>query len=134
MLNFLFIVLGGAFGTLMRYLISGIDYKFSNGVFPSGTLIVNSTGSFVIGFLWCLSERFVFPPNIRLLVFIGILGGYTTFSSFSLETFNLIRNSEYKIALMNILLSNILSISAVFAGFFISKFLLNTFFVSEIVK
>lgn len=127
MMKFLLLGLGGGAGTILRYIVGGLDYKFSNGVFPIGTLVVNVTGSFIIGFLWGFFDRFVFPPNLRLFLFIGVLGGYTTFSTFSLETFNLMRNGEYLIALLNALLSFILSIIAVFLGYFLSRMVLNLY-------
>ncbi|MFA5362377.1 MAG: fluoride efflux transporter CrcB [Candidatus Omnitrophota bacterium] len=127
MLRLFIIALGGAIGTLLRYIAGGLDYRFSNGIFPISTLVVNVTGSFGIGFLWGIVDRFAVPPNLRLFVFIGILGGYTTFSTFSLESFNLLRDGEYKIALLNILLSNVLSVGSVFLGFFASRMLINLF-------
>ncbi len=127
MLRFFVIALGGAIGTLVRYIVGGLDYRFSSGVFPISTLVVNVSGSFVIGFLWGIVDRFAVSPNVRLFIFIGILGGYTTFSTFSLETFNLMRDGEYRIALMNILFSVILSIGAVFLGYFVSKMLVNLY-------
>ena len=127
MLRFFVIAMGGAIGTLLRYIAGGFDYRFSGGVFPISTLVVNITGSLVIGFLWGIVDRFTVSPNVRLFVFIGVLGGYTTFSTFSLETFNLMRDGEYRIALMNVILSVILSIGAVFLGYFVSKMLLNLY-------
>jgi len=127
MLRFFVIGLGGAIGTLLRYIVGGLDYRFSSGVFPISTLVVNVTGSLAIGFLWGIVDRFAVSPNTRLFIFIGILGGYTTFSTFSLETFNLMRDGEYRIAVMNVFLSFILSIAAVFAGYFISKTILNLY-------
>lgn len=121
------IAMGGGIGTIFRYIVSGLDYKLSNGVFPLSTLIINVTGSLAIGFLWGLVDRFAVSPNLRLFIFIGILGGYTTFSTFSLETFNLIRDGEYHIALINIILSAVLSIVVVFVGYFASRLLLNLF-------
>ena len=123
MAKFFIIGLGGAIGAFLRYIIGGLDYRFSNGVFPVSTLVVNVTGSLAIGFLWGVFERFAVSPNIRLFVFIGILGGYTTFSTFSLESFNLIRDGEYRIALLNIVFSNVLAIASVFLGFFFSRIL-----------
>ena len=117
MLKFLFIALGGALGSVLRYIVSGLDYKFSFGIFPVSTLVVNLSGSLIIGFLWGLFERFVISPGTRMFVFVGILGGFTTFSTFTLENFNLIRDGELKIALINVLLSNILGIGFVFLGF-----------------
>ena len=127
MLRFFIIALGGAIGTLGRYFMGGLDYRFSNGVFPISTLAVNVTGSLAIGFLWGIADRFTISPNTRMFIFIGILGGYTTFSTFSLETFNLMRDGEYRIALWNVALSTVLSIGAVFAGYIISKMTMNLF-------
>lgn len=127
MLRFFVIGLGGAIGTLLRYIVGGLDYRFSGGVFPISTLVVNVTGSLAIGFLWGVVDRFAVSPNLRLFIFIGILGGYTTFSTFSLETFNLMRDGEYRIAAMNAVLSMALSIIAVFAGYIFSKALINLF-------
>jgi len=125
MVKFFVIALGGAIGTLARYIVGELDYRFSNGILPISTLVVNVTGSLLIGFLWGIVDRFDVSPNIRLFIFIGILGGYTTFSTFSLETFNLMRDGEYRIAIINIALSVVLSIGAVFAGYIASKTLMN---------
>ena len=127
MLRFFIIGLGGAIGTILRYVMGGLDYRFSSGVFPVSTLVVNVTGSLAIGFLWGIVDRFAVSPNVRLFIFIGILGGYTTFSTFSLETFNLMRDGEYRIAALNTALSVALSIGAVFVGYIISKSLMNLF-------
>ncbi len=127
MLRFFILGLGGAIGTILRYIMGGLDYRFANGAFPVSTLVVNVTGSLVIGFLWGIIDRFEISPNIRLFIFIGILGGYTTFSTFSLETFNLMRDGEYRIAFANAALSVVLSIGAVFAGYAASRMFLNLF-------
>lgn len=125
MTKLLMIAFGGAVGSVLRYLVSGLDYRFSGGVFPVSTFVVNATGSLIIGSLWAIFERFAVSPNVRMFVFIGLLGGYTTFSTFTLETFNLMRDGEYKIALMNVLLSNVVCIGAVFVGFMLSRYILN---------
>ncbi|MFA6430802.1 MAG: fluoride efflux transporter CrcB [Candidatus Margulisiibacteriota bacterium] len=122
-MNYLAVFVGGGVGAFIRFIISGIDYKFYKNVFPFGTLVVNVTGGLAIGILWAVFERFSFSPNLRLFAFTGILGGYTTFSAFSLENFNLIRDGEYKLAILNILLSNILAIGCVFVGYFAAKYL-----------
>ncbi len=125
MVELLFIALGGAVGTLLRYAASGIDYgKFSNGIFPIGTLVINLSGSFAIGFLWGLFEGSNISPAVRIPILIGVIGGFTTFSTFTLESFNLMRDGEYKLALINILVSDILGIGLVFIGFILSKILI----------
>jgi CrcB protein len=89
----LIIMAGGALGTLARYLISVLAAPIS-GNLPWGTIIINITGSFIIGLFGTLTlahGRFPVSENMRLFVMIGLCGGYTTFSSFSLQTLNLIR-------------------------------------------
>jgi fluoride exporter len=122
MIKLLLIALGGAIGTVGRYLFSGFAHRISNTiVFPVGTLTVNLLGSFLIGLLWGWFENSVLSPPLRSFLFIGILGGFTTFSSFSLETINLMRDGELKLALLNLLLNNVLGIGLAFLGFAITK-------------
>jgi fluoride exporter len=125
MLKILFIGFGGAIGAILRYILSGIDYKLSGGVFPVSTMVVNLAGSLAIGFLWGMFESVVVSSNVRMFVFIGVLGGFTTFSTFALENFNLIRDGERSIAYANIILSNVLGIGLVFAGYGLAKVVLN---------
>jgi CrcB protein len=115
------IALGGAIGTVGRYAISGLAQSFSSIVFPIGTLTVNLIGSFIIGILWALFEPSTIHPQIRSLIFIGVLGGFTTFSSYSLETINLLRDGEIKLAFINLLLHNVLGIGLTFLGFVLVK-------------
>lgn len=117
--------LGGAIGAVSRYIVSGLDYKYSYGIFPVSTLVVNLSGSFIIGFLWGLFEVVNVSSNIRMFIFIGILGGFTTFSSFALENFNLLRDGEGNIVLMNILLSNLFGILLVYVGYTLAKLVIN---------
>jgi len=121
------LALGGAIGTVVRYICSGLDYRWSNGVFPVSTLLINLAGSLAIGFVWGLFERAAVSPHARLFVMIGLLGGFTTFSTYSLESFNLIRDGEWKIALWNIGLSNIVGIALVFVGYAGSRALIRWF-------
>ena len=116
---------GGALGTMLRYSLSGLTHKFMDSVFPWGTLFVNLAGSFAIGFLWGFFEAENLSSNIRNFIFIGILGGFTTFSTYALESLNLFRDGEIKLALSNILASNILSLLLVVAGFMLSKYIVN---------
>ena len=125
MTKFILLAAGGAIGTILRYSISGFTYRFFSGVFPWGTLAVNLTGSLIIGFLWGLFEIENISSNVRNFIFIGILGGFTTFSTFALESLNLFRDGEVKLALTNILASNILGIVLVFLGFIIARNIVN---------
>ncbi|MDD3905204.1 MAG: fluoride efflux transporter CrcB [Candidatus Omnitrophica bacterium] len=127
MLRFFVIGLGGAVGTMSRYFLSGVEHRFSNHLFPVNTLIVNLLGSLVIGFLWGLFERFAVPSQVRVFVFVGILGGFTTFSTFSLENFHLFKDGQIKVAIMNIIATNTLGVVLVFVGFVISKQLMVLF-------
>jgi fluoride exporter len=118
MINVLFIGIGGALGSVARYLVSGWVQALTRSVnFPFGTLTVNVVGCFVIGFLAQLAEaRGVFTSEARAFVFIGILGGFTTFSSFGNETFNLARSGEMMSALANVGANVILGLLAVWVG------------------
>ena len=119
----IYIAIGGAAGALLRYTVSGYTYRYLNGVLPWGTLAVNLIGCFAIGFLWNVFENFAYSPNTRALIFIGVLGAFTTFSTFGLETFNLLKEGEIKFAILNILVSNIAGIVLVLIGYLISKYL-----------
>jgi CrcB protein len=119
----LLVALGGAAGSIFRYFLS---YRvFNNPAFPMGTFIVNASGSFLIGFLWGLSEGNLLSANTRVFLFVGLLGGFTTFSSFSIETMNLIRSGETLNAVFNILLNNVAGIALAFTGFFAAKLLVS---------
>ena len=112
---------GGAIGSVFRYVLSFLFQRLSKGMFPWGTLLVNLSGALVLGFLWGICEKVNVSLNMRTFLFIGILGAYTTFSTFCLENFSLMRNGEYAHAFINILVSNIGGILLVFIGYFASK-------------
>ncbi|MGM0367527.1 MAG: fluoride efflux transporter CrcB [Actinomycetota bacterium] len=86
--------MGSGIGALLRYLVSGVIQKSTSGIFPAGTLAVNIIGALLIGFLWELFQNIIIPTNIRMFIFIGLFGAFTTFSTFSLETSNLIRKRK----------------------------------------
>lgn len=123
----IFVATGGAIGATMRYFIFAFIEKHMHGIFFWETLTVNVLGSLIAGFLWGVFETFSVNPNMRLFIFVGILGALTTFSAFSLETFYLMRDGEMKLALLNILANNVSCIVAVFVGFFLSKPFINFF-------
>ncbi len=125
MLKLIALLAGGALGTVLRYIVSGLTYRVFVGVFPWGTLVVNLIGSFLIGCLWGLFEIKAVSPHTRAFVFMGLLGGFTTFSTYTLETLNLLREGEAKLALINIAASNVLGLALVIAGFAVSKLILS---------
>ena len=117
-LTCLIVMAGGALGTLARYLVSLLALPIS-GNLPWGTIIINITGSLLIGFFGTLTlahGRFPVSENVRLFVMIGFCGGYTTFSSFSLQTLDLLRSGATGRAAINVVASMILCVAAVAAG------------------
>ena len=118
MMKFLLIGMGGGLGAILRYLLSGVVQDGSRGaLFPIGTMAVNILGCFVIGFLSRLVDtRAVFSPEARLFLFIGLLGGFTTFSTFGNETVNLLRGGESLLALVNLGVSVCAGLAAVWLG------------------
>jgi fluoride exporter len=116
--NALLIFLGAGLGGVLRYWVSNSVYWFLGRYFPYGTLIVNISGCFLMGFIFVLlTERFDgISSQLRSLLLVGLLGGYTTFSSFSIETFNLFENGAWISALLNIFLSVILCVGAAWLG------------------
>src|SRR3989338_1137802 len=101
--------MGGVFGTLARYTLEGLLYKFAGASFPYGTLAVNLSGCFLIGFLASISEeKFLLSANARLLLMVGFCGAYTTFSTFMFETANLIQDGETWRAFSNVIASVII--------------------------
>lgn len=112
------LMVGGAVGTLCRYYLGVWLYSFvEKPEFPYATLFINVTGSFLIGLLAELFDaRVVVTPEVRVALITGVLGGYTTFSSFSLETLTLIRNGEMESALVNAVGSVVLGLVAVWMG------------------
>jgi fluoride exporter len=109
---------GGFVGSILRYLVSGYAQQLSkSATFPYGTLAVNIIGCFLIGFLSHLADtRGVFTPETHALVFVGLLGGFTTFSTFSNESMNLFRNGETFFALGNAGIHLVLGFGAVWLG------------------
>jgi len=113
----LLIFLGAGAGGTARYLVGGWAQGWAGPGFPLGTLVVNVSGCLAIGFLAALfSGPWLVREEWRLAILVGVLGGYTTFSSFGYETTSRVRDGEWARAGLNVLLSNALGLSAVWAG------------------
>jgi len=118
-MTWFWVMLGSGLGGLARYWISGFAAQYISQTFPIGTLIVNVSGSFIIGFFATLTGpdgRVFVGTDARQFVMTGICGGYTTFSSFSLQTLNLARDGEMALAGVNAVLSLALCLVAVWLG------------------
>jgi CrcB protein len=118
-INYLWVALGGAIGSVARFWLSGVVARHFGETFPWGTLLVNVTGSMLIGFLATLAGpdgRWLAPAGFRPFILAGVLGGYTTFSSFSLQTLTLVQGGEWMRAAANTLASVIGCLVAVWLG------------------
>jgi len=125
-MTYLLVALGSAIGGVARYWCSGLVAARAGEAFPWGTLVVNVTGSFIIGALAAMSEpdgRWYLSPGARQFLMIGVLGGYTTFSSFSLQTLNLLREGQWLYAAGNVFASVAMCLVAVWLGFVLIAFL-----------
>lgn len=125
LIKVLILSLGGVVGVLLRYFTGGAVHKVAGSGFPYGTLVINLAGCLIIGLLWGVFERFELSSNLRLFLFIGVLGSFTTFSSFGLETFNLMRDNELRLGLYNMLITNVFGLGLVYAGYLGSRALIS---------
>jgi CrcB protein len=120
--RYLLVGLGGGLGSMLRYMVGGYASMRMNARFPYGTFLVNCTGCFLIGLVVAvLAERTDLSPNWRYLIPIGFIGGYTTFSSFELETFRSVENGEMLIAGLNVSLSVVIGFIGVWLGMIAGK-------------
>jgi fluoride exporter len=120
--NYLYVFFGGGLGASLRYWMSGIIPRYTGNQFPYGILIVNILGCFFIGFLMsAMEERFLINPSLRVFLTIGILGGFTTFSTFSYETVAMMRDGEFFRSSLYIGLSLALGLGGTHVGSLIGK-------------
>ena len=117
------VAIGGAIGSVLRYLVALFMKNIYVGQFPWNTFTVNIMGCLVIGFILSWSLQNSPFENIQLFLMVGILGGFTTFSSFGLETFNLIKQRQFLLSITYIFASNSFGILAVYIGYTFHKFL-----------
>ncbi|MDW7709434.1 MAG: fluoride efflux transporter CrcB [Deferrisomatales bacterium] len=119
--NLLALVLGAAIGAWGRYALAGWVSRAAETAFPWGTLVVNLAGCLAIGLTWGLGERLLWPPAFRVFLFVGVLGSFTTFSTFGLETLHLLRAAEYGRAAWYVLGSNLGGLGLVWLGMAVTR-------------
>ncbi|MCX7637357.1 MAG: fluoride efflux transporter CrcB [Cyclobacteriaceae bacterium] len=125
MLKILLLLAGGALGTLARYALSGFVQMRTGSLFPWGTLSVNLMGCFLVGLLWGFFEESSWAPHWRTFVFIGIFGGFTTFSTYALESVNLLRDGAWRMAILSMVLNNAGGILLAYAGMVVARYLVH---------
>lgn len=120
--KYLVVGVGAAIGGVARYWLSGYVYKFLPSSFPYGTLAVNFIGCLLIGLIiFGLGEKELISPLVRLFLTVGFCGGFTTFSTFSFETLNLLKEYDFFLAFMNILSNVTFCIGGTYAAYLIAK-------------
>ena len=116
------VAIGGAVGSVLRYLIQIQSINWFGTSFPYGTLLINIVGSLLIGFLsFALVERIIVSEEVRFAILVGVLGGFTTFSTFSLETLNLFLQGNFISAVGNVLISVALCLFSCFIGLSLAR-------------
>ena len=118
------VFIGGGIGSVGRFLLSGSVQRSIGGIFPWGTLSVNVLGSLAIGMIWAAAGRYDLVPGARAFIFVGILGGFTTFSAFSVETLGLFHEEAWGACIANIILTNAACLIAVALGFFVMHWIM----------
>ena len=122
MLRFLVVFVGSGIGGTCRYWLSSFVQRNMVAYFPYGTLTVNLLGSFILGMMiFGLDEKELINPSLKLFIGIGFCGGFTTFSTFSLETFNLLKDAEFLFAGLNILANLILTILGIYFAYLATR-------------
>lgn len=116
-MQFIWIGMGGALGSILRFLLQSRVQLSAAGIFPYGTLIVNLLGAMMIGILAGIFESIAVSQQLKLFLVVGILGGFTTFSAFSLENVQLIKSGHTRLAVIYILVSNVIGITLALGGF-----------------
>lgn len=122
LLNLLLVALGGALGSTARYLLSMFVLRVSGTLFPAGTFAVNTAGCLIFGAIaGATSQRVQVAPEMRLFLLVGVLGGFTTFSSYAFESFSLVRDGQFLAASVNIVGQVIAGLVGMWAGYVITN-------------
>ena len=116
--------LGGALGSMLRFFLQGVVQSSLVTQFPVGTLAVNLLGSAAIGVVAGMTEILPAQPNLRVFLMAGLLGGFTTFSAFSLDNLNLARSGQMRTLMLNVVLSNALGLALAILGFYLARALM----------
>jgi CrcB protein len=116
------IAAAGFAGTLLRYWLAGLVTRTHGETFPWGTIVVNLVGCLITGAVLNITEEtLLINPAIRTVIMIGLLGGFTTFSAYGLQTFMLLREGQFGLATLNVAVSNVLGLFMVWAGYSLAK-------------
>jgi CrcB protein len=121
-MKFLYLALGGSIGAISRYLITLFAIRNFNNQIYSGTMLVNVVGSFAIGLAFVILGREQIPPNLKIVLFVGVFGSFTTFSSFMFEALDLARFGDFKAAMIYLFMTNLLGLIAVVMGYELGKY------------
>jgi fluoride exporter len=120
-MNYLVIFFGGGLGAVCRFFVASLVNQRVGILFPIGTFSVNVIGSFIMGVLFSLFQNITVSLETRALLTIGFLGGFTTFSSFSIETVNLLRDGEYRLFLYNLVFTNVTCLLVTISGLYSAR-------------
>jgi len=122
------VLIGGSIGAVTRFQLSTWVNQIGQvkSIFPFGTLTVNLIGCFLAGLVWGISTETTMKPETRIFLLTGFMGGFTTFSSYALESYNLLANGEVRKAVLNIFANNICGLLLVFAGIILARFVSKT--------
>jgi CrcB protein len=121
LVKILYVALGGALGSVLRYLLDGAVQRLAGTGFPTGIVVINAIGCLAIGFLSTILTPSLVPEQYRIGVLTGILGGFTTFSTYSLDTLQLARQGQLALAGLNVVLQNVLGLVGAWGGWQIAR-------------
>lgn len=120
----LWLSLAGACGTISRYSLCELAHRLKPGPFPIGTFTVNILGSFLFGLIYVLAQKKLnLSPEARVILLVGFMGSFTTFSAFAFETASMLKSSQWMLALGNVLAQTVLGIAALAAGVMVARML-----------